>query len=346
MAHDESSCDREFLCLSDLSNRDITWKVVKPQSQMIANAYAGTAYDKYFERMSSCGGWLRFALVPTESGEVVHKLQSAHFCHVRHCPICQWRRSLMWRARVFRVMPRIIADYLGKRFVYLTLTVRNCEIDQLGETLTHMSESWQRLSQRKQFPALGWLRTTEVTRGKDGTAHPHFHALLMVNSNYFKKHYISQKKWIELWRESLRVEYDPSVRVNVVKPRSKPNTDTSVSKSDSDCQSTIQPLDEELVKAIRYTLKYSTKPDDFLSLDTSVSQDLSEFQDWLVSVTDQLHKRRMIALGGAFKKYMSEVESSNLIVDDASTDTSETQDEDIRITYVWRDEVVDYLMAA
>ncbi|MDI5424891.1 ROK family protein, partial [Salmonella enterica subsp. enterica serovar Kentucky] len=26
----------------------------------------------------------------------------------------------------------------------------------------------------------GWIRTTEVTRGRDGSAHPHFHTLMMV----------------------------------------------------------------------------------------------------------------------------------------------------------------------
>ncbi|WP_170869787.1 protein rep, partial [Shigella sonnei] len=25
------------------------------------------------------------------------RLREAHFCRVRHCPVCQWRRSLMWQ---------------------------------------------------------------------------------------------------------------------------------------------------------------------------------------------------------------------------------------------------------
>lgn len=343
MTHDGSSCDRESLRLIDLSPRDITWEVVKPQSQTVANAYAGTAYDKYSERMQSCSGWLRFALVPNNSGDTIHKLQSAHFCHVRHCPICQWRKSLMWRAKAFRAIARVARDYPGKRFIYLTLTVKNCEVDKLGETLTWMNDSWQRLAERKEFPALGWLRSVEVTRGKDDTAHPHFHALLMVNSNYFTKGYLSQKRWRELWAESLRIEYDPQVDIKVVKPQKSTNTVTSESEG-QEPQPTVQPIDPGLEAAIRYTLKYSTKPDDYLSTDTSVSQANEEFKQWLIPLTQQMYKRKSVATGGIFKKYMSEEDPRNLIRDEGSSDTSETEESDPRITYVWRDEVTQYLL--
>lgn len=350
MARDGSSCDEACLYLTDLSTRDTKWDIAKPQTQTVANIYAGTQFDRYYERMSECSGWLSFALVPLDSGDVIHRLQSARLCHVRHCPICQWRKSLMWRAKVFAALKRIINDYPGKRFVYLTLTAKNCEVEQLGDTLTWMNESWQRLSQRKEFPALGWLRAVEVTRGKDGSAHPHFHALLMVNSNYFKKHYISQKRWRELWAESLRVDYDPYVDVKVVKPRGKANiTDTSESQG-SDSQCSIQPMDEGLVAAIRYTLKYSTKPDDFLSTDTSVSQGSEEcqkFKEWLVAITSQLHRRRQISLGGIFKEYMSENDPENLIANGDSLDTEdrETMDSDPRASYFWHDEESRYTLA-
>ncbi|WP_296259498.1 MULTISPECIES: protein rep [unclassified Pseudomonas] len=46
----------------------------------------------------------------------------------------------------------------------------------LGETLTALSAGWQRLKDRNEFkPVFGWVRTTEVTRGRDGSAHPHLH---------------------------------------------------------------------------------------------------------------------------------------------------------------------------
>ncbi|MBE3060577.1 protein rep, partial [Klebsiella pneumoniae] len=73
------------------------------------------------------------------------------------------------------------ADYPDSRWMFLTLTVRNCVIEELGETLSRMNTAFQRLKDRKELrPVQGWIRTTEVTRGSDGSAHPHFHTLMMV----------------------------------------------------------------------------------------------------------------------------------------------------------------------
>ena len=49
-------------------------------------------------------------------------------------------------------------------------------------------------------------------------AHPHFHALLLVQSNYFTTNYIKQNDWVEMWQKALRVDYAPSVNVKAVKP--------------------------------------------------------------------------------------------------------------------------------
>ncbi|MDI5424662.1 protein rep, partial [Salmonella enterica subsp. enterica serovar Kentucky] len=36
-------------------------------------------------------------------------------------------------------MPKIVADYPDARWMFVTLTVRNCDIADLGETLTAMN---------------------------------------------------------------------------------------------------------------------------------------------------------------------------------------------------------------
>jgi plasmid rolling circle replication initiator protein Rep len=334
MIHADLESNEGSIYLTDLSTRDAKWKELKPQSLSMATDYAGTVYDKYYTRMSDCSGFLRFNLVPNGEGEAVHKLQSAHFCRVRHCPICQWRRSLMWRSRTIRAMNRILVDHPGKRFIYLTLTVKNCELSRLGDTITHANQSWQRLIKRPQFKTLGWLRNLEVTRSAIGEAHPHFHALLMVAPGYFAHDYLNQKDWVALWRSCLHVEYDPSVRVNVVKPRKKITTDTS---------DTASHLDEGLLKAIRYTLKYTTKPEDLINTDTSVSQDM---QVWLVGLTEQLHNKRAIATGGLFKKYLSDSDPHNLIIADESLDTANLDCPDPSVFYAWRDEALDYALIA
>ncbi len=53
-------------------------------------------------------------------------------------------------------------------WMFLTLTVRNCAIGELGEMLNRMNAAFQRMKVRKEFrPVQGWIRTTEVTRGSE-----------------------------------------------------------------------------------------------------------------------------------------------------------------------------------
>ncbi len=58
-------------------------------------------------------------------------------------------------------------------------------MEELRLTVKEMNKSWNKLVKRKQFPALGWVKSLEVTKSQDLTAHPHFHCLLVVPSNYF-----------------------------------------------------------------------------------------------------------------------------------------------------------------
>ena len=58
----------------------------------------------------------------------------------------------MWQARFYQSLPRIVADYPNARWMFLTLTVRNCAIEELGETLSRMNTAFQRLKDRKRVP--------------------------------------------------------------------------------------------------------------------------------------------------------------------------------------------------
>ncbi|MGD7042886.1 protein rep, partial [Klebsiella pneumoniae] len=124
-------------------------------------------FERYGARMASCGGLLRVGWSTLkETGDTRLWLREAHLCRVRLCPVCQWSRSLMWQARFYQSLPRIVADYADSRWMFLTLSVRNCAIDELGETLSRMKTAFQRLKERKEFrPVQGWIRTTVVTRG-------------------------------------------------------------------------------------------------------------------------------------------------------------------------------------
>ncbi len=127
----------------------------------------------------------------------------------------------MWQARIYQSLPRIVADYPDARWMFLTLTVRNCAIGELGVALIGMKDAFQRLKDLKEVrPVQGWIRTTEVPGGSDGSAHRVFHTLMMVPPGMLNgKCYVRNDLWVLWWREWLRVDYDPYVDVRAVKPR-------------------------------------------------------------------------------------------------------------------------------
>lgn len=310
---DEPSSDY----LSDLSPRDKPWDVHKWQSGQVARLYEGTDFDPYAGRISQCGELLSFCwgTDPVLGGNRL-KLKACRFCRVRHCPVCQWRRSLMWIARFLKALPNIKRDYPTARYLFLTLTVRNCELPELRQTLTHMNEAWKRLSNRKPFPAIGFSRATEITKGKDGTAHPHFHCLLMVKQSYFQgKYYLSQADWTELWKHALQVEYTPIVDVRAVKPNQKHGM-------------------EALTASVVEAFKYSVKPDDLIGFGTD------EDKEWLLELTKQLHKTRAIALGGILRDYLSESEPEDLLTESGDEELIE---EVARLLFGWRERVNRYV---
>ena len=269
----ENEVDTDSLYLSDLSYRDKPWDKHRANSDLAADYYRGLEeFKKYAERIDSCSRLLDFRLVVDNDGYGL-KLDGAYFCRVKNCPTCQWRRALMWKAKAYQVLPMVIENNPGYRWLFLTLTVRNCLITELRETIQWMNESWRRMNQRKKFSAIGWIRSTEVTRGKNNFAHPHFHCLLMVNPGYFRRGYLKQSDWVDLWRSCLRVDYNPVVDIRAVRRNSHPN---------------------ELVPEI---LKYCVKEAD-LVLDG----------DWLLELTRQMHRVRTIATGGVLKDYLKQLE--------------------------------------
>ena len=273
--------------LSDLSKKDKPWDVHKRESLVVAEYYEQLGYENYPKRIRECSKYLDFVVRTLQDDKPDFKLNAARFCRVRYCPICQWRKELMWRARFFKHIPRILTDHPKARFVFLTLTVKNCSLEELRETIRSMNKGWTRLSQRKKFPALGFVRSLEVTKGNDGTAHPHFHIMMMVKPSYFTHGYIKQSEWTTLWKESMRLDYQPIVNIKTVK-----NLKKSTNKDNL----------QGLGAGICETLKYSVKPTDLMS-----------DPQWLDGLTTQMHKLRTISLGGIFKSYMSEDDPEDLI---------------------------------
>jgi plasmid rolling circle replication initiator protein Rep len=218
----------------------------------------------------------------------------------------------VWRARFFTAIPKVLEGHPKSRWVFLTLTVRNCPLEGLRGTVNQMNKAWNKLVLRKQFPAIGFVKSLEVTRGKDNSAHPHFHILMMVPPSYFSHGYITQAEWRNLWGSCLKVGYLPVVNVKVIKPRS-----------------TVE--DNGLQIAILETLKYGVKESDLIA-----------DANWLMELTKQLHKTRAVSVGGVLKNYLSEEEPEDLV----NTDENEIEtatNEDVSIWFGWREMVKRYV---
>jgi hypothetical protein len=152
--------------------------------------------------------------------------------------------------------------------------VKNCLLTDLKETLEYINYSFKKLTKRKNFPGLGWIKSVEVTRGKDGkTAHPHLHILMMVNPSYFKSGYLSQQKWCKLWQDCLKVDYQPVLDVQAVKPDKSPTS------------------------LLTEVIKYQTK-----------ESDLIHDPFWFAEYVKQMQGTRAIAIGGCLKDYFKALE--------------------------------------
>ena len=295
--------------LTDLSPRDKPWDKHRSNSDRVAKHYSGSDFHRYSERMTFCSELLDFTLKPTDDESYALKLSSARFCRVRHCPVCQWRRSLAWKAKAYKVLPQIVDKYPKHRWLFLTLTQRNCKITELRETIQLMNKAFKRLTELKAFPAIGWLRSLEVTRGKDGFAHPHFHCLLMVPCGYFARDYIKQAEWVAMWRKCLRLDYDPVLDVQAIKSGRKPT---------------------DLVPEL---LKYCTK-----------ESDMTVDREWLLELTRQMHKLRAIATGGVLKEYLKalEDEPEDLIHVDGDEEAIVSEEDETHLFFGWKQKEKQY----
>lgn len=209
-------------------------------------------------------------------------LKAARVCNARLCPFCEWRRSRVWKARLHDGLTALYEDQPKLRGVFLTLTQRNCRLEDLGSTLQEMNRSWRRFAQRSFFPTDLWFRRTEVTVGySTGTssafAHPHFHALLLVPPSYFSHGYVKQLEWQKQWMDSARLDYAPVVDVRNARKNSGAGSNPS----------------EDAKSAVVEAAKYLAKGTQLMEL----GRDISELH-W------QLKNRRLYACSSGLSKYI------------------------------------------
>ena len=315
--------------------------VAKRHCDPVINHYASSGHPNLFslaERMLNCSPDLNFRvfveILPTS---VISKvsIENARWCRCRHCPMCQLAKSRKQRAHLFKSFAA--ADLSIQKYVFLTLTVNNVPLNELRATLSKMSEAWHKLFRRRTFPAVGFLRSMEVTmqrqrmpwdtkknsgppvRSKDGQlmAHPHFHILMEMEEDYFEKGFKKTEWFSAQWASALKVDYTPIVHIRKIRAAS----------------------DGDFSKALMETCKYTVKPGDFvddvkepkisnLKHQALAKKVFSEAKphgaEWLYGITEQLDGLHSYATGGTIKK-ICDVAKLNQIDDTCDSDDEQSQ---------------------
>jgi hypothetical protein len=170
-----------------------------------------------------------------------------------------------------------------------------------------INRAFKRLTELKAWPAKGWVKSVEVTKGRDGiSAHPHLHILAMVAPSYFSHGYLSKVKWVALWQQCLRIDYEPILDIRAIAKQHDPKV------------------------IIPEILKYQVK-----------EPDLVANREWFLELTRQLHNTRAVAIGGVLRKYMQELEEEpeDLIGKDEETD----EIDEGSLSFRWQRESKKYL---
>ena len=264
----------------------------KKQSLILAELYkelipVNPYYKNKYKKTKDCGNYLEFLEKVNSKGKIVEKkLYQAYFCKGRLCPMCNWRRSLKLCSQLNDIITVARTEEPKLRYLFLTLTSKNVEGENLEDEINKLNKSFAKLKRRKEVKAVveGYFKVVEVTYNSDeDTYNPHLHILLAVRSTYFNRNYIKQDRWTKLWQQSLKVNYKPMVNIQAVKNKDK------LQKSDlvEDVKAYNQAM---MSKAIKEVGKYAVKLDDFIKPDIDIKViDTLEFS---------LKNKRLATFGG------------------------------------------------
>ena len=316
------------------------WKGKKMRSSLMSSHYEGLEqrigapyYGKKAEKISNCAECLTFKR-ETETGRL--KLYQAYFCKVRLCPMCAWRRSLK-----IAYHNKLIVEEANRQYkpawIFLTLTVKNVEGDQLKQAIINMMQGYRKVFQYKKVKTgtLGFFRALEITKNhKENTYHPHFHVLIPVKRNYFGKSYIKQAEWTSLWKRAMKLDYTPIVHVQRVK--GKKGIDAEAIEKE-----VREAMEEQ--KAILEISKYPVKDTDVIRGNEVTEENL----DTVYYLDDALNARRLIGYGGILKEIhkelnLTDAEDGDLIR--IEEDDDEVANETFEVMARWHVGIKNYII--
>ena len=257
-----------------------SFKKAKTKTLPISDRYM-KFNPKKANQILDCGQTLWFYLKEHKiTLEQKLKLAEMYTCKDRFCPFCNWRRELKYKKLIYSFLDTLHAQK-SIRYIFLTLTVPNCHIDDLKATIQHMNKSFERLSKTKAYKkaVLGHFKALEILgdNTKGAEAHPHFHILLIVDKNYFtSKNYISQKEFLQMWRDATRNQNITQVNIKKIKPKKNSN---------------LTALQSAVFEVAKYSVKHT---------------DLVKKSDYVFTkILNQTRNMRFFSTGGILKEMIN-----------------------------------------
>lgn len=314
--------------IETLEDSRFQWRDRKVKTVALADLYRKAGYPDYAERARTCATWLQYG----EFSDGPRKLQAVNFCQLRLCPMCTARRARRAAWKLSQVLNMVEKKH-GAKFVFLTLTMRNVPGPELGNAFKQLIDGWIRFTEQRQIErsAKGWFRAVEVTRS-GRNYHPHLHVILAVEPDYFSREsrksgkYLNQSDLIDRWKRALRVDYRPSVRIQITKARNR------IAASGG-------------YKAVLEAAKYSVKDDDYIDPKLPDKLAVEVVRDY----TAALHRRRLTAFGGWLKQAARALDAEDM---ETEQDLIHVDDDAIRedvadliAEYNWHFGAGDYILA-
>lgn len=320
-----------------LQDRRFDWRERKEKTMLLYELYEKAGYPEYAARTRDCATFLQFNVY--RSGE--RRLRTANFCKLRLCPMCIGRRARRSAWKLSQVMNLVEREHQAK-FIFLTLGMRNVPGHELGNAIGQLTAAWNHFLKQRQVErsVKGWFRAIEITRGngitkEDKGYHPHIHAIIAVEPDYFSKvsrksgKYLNQSDLVERWQKALRVDYLPTV--NIKTTRAKAGTGRALASGGG--------------KAALEAGKYAVKDEDYIDPRMPEERAIGILRDY----TEALRRRRLTAFGGWLKEAARKLDAENL--DDG--DLIHTDDDAIREdllemieSYSWHFGAGDHILSA
>lgn len=238
--------------------------------------------DKIAQKLEECASFVKIS----ECSECGAHITGANFCRQRVCMVCAWRRQARFRVDMMKILEKI--DKPDDSYRFLTFTIRNCEFDDLKETIDEMLKGFGKIVQRKVWKdcIAGYVRGTEVTfNEKKNEWHPHIHVIILP------KKFVSINAIRNLWKEIMKMNYNPQVHIEKIKNKMA------------------------VAETLKYSLKYS-----FSDKGGNVNEKV------LLEMMDAFKNRRLIAFGGIFKTVKAALKIEDIDKQDLTDNDFENHD--------------------